>query len=54
MSAYAIFDVEIYDMERYREYMARVQPALEAAGGAICLVAGSTKYMRVTGCRDVL
>ena len=33
MTAYAIFDVEIYDMKRYGEYMARVQPALEAAGG---------------------
>jgi uncharacterized protein (DUF1330 family) len=33
MTAYAIFDVEIYDMERYGKYMAQVQPALEAAGG---------------------
>ena len=33
MKAYVIFDVEIYDMKRYGEYMARVKPALEAAGG---------------------
>ena len=33
MKAYVIFDVEIYDMKRYGEYMARVKPALEVAGG---------------------
>ena len=33
MTAYVIFDVEIYDVKRYGEYMARVKPALEAAGG---------------------
>ena len=27
MTAYAIFDVEIYDMERYQEFMRRVKPA---------------------------
>ena len=32
MAAYLIFDVEIHDMARYQEYMARVKPALEAAG----------------------
>jgi uncharacterized protein (DUF1330 family) len=32
MTAYAIFDVEIYDMERYQEFMRRVKPALEEAG----------------------
>jgi uncharacterized protein (DUF1330 family) len=30
---YVIFDVDIWDMERYGTYMARVRPALEAAGG---------------------
>jgi len=33
MTAYVIFDVEIYDVKRYGEYMARVKPALEAVGG---------------------
>lgn len=43
MPAYAIFDVEIYDMERYREYMAKVQPALEAAGGRYLVRGGEHK-----------
>ncbi|WP_286240198.1 DUF1330 domain-containing protein [Neptuniibacter halophilus] len=33
MSAYAIFDVDIYDLERYQEFMTRVKPVLEASGG---------------------
>jgi len=33
MSAYVIFDVEIFDLTRYQEFMAGVKPALEAAGG---------------------
>jgi uncharacterized protein (DUF1330 family) len=33
MPAYVIFDVEIHDQARYQEFMARVKPALEAAGG---------------------
>jgi uncharacterized protein (DUF1330 family) len=33
MAAYAIFDVEIRDMNRYREFMQAVKPAIEAAGG---------------------
>jgi uncharacterized protein (DUF1330 family) len=32
MTAYVIFDVDITDPQRYREYMASVKPALEAAG----------------------
>jgi uncharacterized protein (DUF1330 family) len=32
MSAYAIFDVDIRDMTKYREFMAGVKPALERAG----------------------
>ena len=30
---YVIFDVKIYDMERYRDFMLSVKPAIEAAGG---------------------
>lgn len=32
MAAYAIFDVDIRDAERYQEFMLGVQPALEAVG----------------------
>lgn len=32
MTAYAIFDVEIYDLARYQDFMIQVKPALEAAG----------------------
>jgi uncharacterized protein (DUF1330 family) len=30
---YVVFDVEVRDAVRYREYMARVLPQIEAAGG---------------------
>jgi len=30
---YVVFDVEIRDVPRYLEYMEKVRPALEAAGG---------------------
>ena len=30
---YVIFDVDIWDVERYRTYMEQVRPELEAAGG---------------------
>ena len=33
MSAYVIFDVEIFDLPKYQEFMNGVKPALEAAGG---------------------
>ncbi|MEL6574058.1 MAG: DUF1330 domain-containing protein [Pseudomonadota bacterium] len=32
MPAYVIFDVEIYDMDQYQEFMLGVKPALEKAG----------------------
>jgi uncharacterized protein (DUF1330 family) len=32
MAAYVIFDVDIRDPVRYREFMAGVKPALQAAG----------------------
>ncbi len=32
MSAYVIFDVDIHDMTKYQEYMAKVAPALAEAG----------------------
>jgi uncharacterized protein (DUF1330 family) len=33
MSAYAIFDVDIRDMNQYQAFMQQVKPAVEAAGG---------------------
>ena len=33
MAAYAIFDVDIRDMEQYQKYMQLVKPVIEAAGG---------------------
>jgi uncharacterized protein (DUF1330 family) len=33
MAAYVIFDVEIRDAERYKDFMRQVRPAIEAAGG---------------------
>ncbi len=32
MTAYVIFDVDIRDADRYRQFMADVKPALAAAG----------------------
>lgn len=32
MTVYAIFDVEIHNLERYQDFMAQIKPALEAAG----------------------
>lgn len=33
MTAYVIFDVDIHDVPRYQEFIHKVKPALEAAGG---------------------
>ncbi len=43
MTAYAIFDVEIHNMERYQDFMAQVKPALEAAGGRYLSRGGAHK-----------
>ena len=40
MSAYVIFDVEIFDLPKYQEFMNGVKPALEAAGGKYLARAG--------------
>ena len=40
MSAYVIFDVEIFDLEKYQAFMAGVKPALEEAGGKYLARAG--------------
>lgn len=33
MSAYVIFDIDIFDLKRYQEFMVLAKPAIEAAGG---------------------
>ncbi|NNC99353.1 MAG: DUF1330 domain-containing protein [Gammaproteobacteria bacterium] len=43
MTAYAIFDVEIYNHGRYQNFMAQVKPALEAAGAKYLSRAGAHK-----------
>jgi uncharacterized protein (DUF1330 family) len=43
MSAYAIFDVEIHDLERYHDFMNEVKPALEAAGAKYLSRGGAHK-----------
>ena len=43
MSAYVIFDVDIWDMEQYQKYMTTVKPAIEAAGGKYLVRGGAFK-----------
>jgi uncharacterized protein (DUF1330 family) len=43
MPAYAIFDVDIHDADTYGEFMARVKPALEAAGARYLVRGGAHK-----------
>ena len=43
MPAYAIFDVDIHDPQRYQEYMAKVKPALTEAGARYLVRGGRHK-----------
>ena len=43
MAAYVIFDVEIYDLERYQNFMSKVKPAVEAAGARYLSRGGTHK-----------
>ena len=43
MSAFVIFDVEIHDPVRYQNFMSKVKPALEAAGGRYLARCGQFK-----------
>jgi uncharacterized protein (DUF1330 family) len=45
MAAYIIFDVEIFDMARYGEFMVKVKPAIEAAGGRYLARGGEHKVV---------
>ncbi|HPR05342.1 MAG TPA: DUF1330 domain-containing protein [Denitromonas sp.] len=43
MTAFVIFDVEIHDVPRYQEFIQKVKPALEAAGGRYLARGGAHK-----------
>jgi uncharacterized protein (DUF1330 family) len=43
MAAYAVFDVDIHDPPGYQEFMRKVKPALEAAGGRYLARGGAHK-----------
>jgi uncharacterized protein (DUF1330 family) len=43
MTAYVIFDVEIRDADRYRDFMAQVKPALQAVGARYLVRGGAHK-----------
>ena len=43
MAAYAVFDVDIRDMEQYQKYMQLVKPVIEAAGGRYLVRGGAFK-----------
>ena len=45
MSAYVIYDVQITDPERYKEYTVKVKPAIEAAGGRYLARGGEHKVI---------
>ena len=51
MAAYAIFDVEIQDMDQYQEFMRAVKSALEAAGGKYLARGAHIRSTRGTGSR---
>ncbi len=43
MTAYVIFDVEVRDPARYKEFMDGVKPAIEAAGAKYLVRGGAVK-----------
>ena len=45
MSAYVIFDVDIWDLPRYQEFMVMVKPAIEAAGGRYLVRGGEHEVL---------
>lgn len=45
MSAYVIFDVEIFDPQRYQEFMLKVKPAIENVGGRYLVRGGEHKVL---------
>ncbi|MBR9865519.1 MAG: DUF1330 domain-containing protein [Oceanospirillales bacterium] len=45
MSAYVIFDIDIYDLKRYQDFMTQAKPALESAGGKYLARGGEHKVL---------
>ncbi len=45
MAAYVIFDIDIYNLERYQEFMTQAKPAIEAAGGKYLARGGQHKVL---------
>ena len=45
MAAYVIFDVDIWDLARYQEFMVKVKPAVEEAGGRYLARGGEHKVV---------
>lgn len=43
MAHYAIFDVTITDLEKYKDYMLKVKPVIEASGGRYLVRGGAHK-----------
>lgn len=45
MAQYAIFDVTITDLDKYKEYMMMVKPVIEAAGGRYLVRGGAHQVL---------
>lgn len=45
MAAYVIFDIDIYDLQRYQEFMSKAKPAIESAGGRYLARGGAHKVL---------
>ncbi len=45
MAAFVIFDVDINDFERYRDFMSGVKPAIESSGGKYLARGGAHKVV---------
>ena len=45
MAAYVIFDVDIFNLERYQEFMAQAKPAIESVGGKYLARGGAHKVL---------
>ena len=45
MAHYAIFDVTITDLEKYKDYMVQVKPVIEAAGGRYLVRGGAHQVL---------
>ena len=45
MSTYVVLDVAIYDLERYQEFVSRINPAIESAGGRFLIRGGAHEVL---------